>query len=166
MTKARAIKLPGYREAKILEDQKAKQAEAKAAAEAESKKLVLKKSKFPQVEPSPKKKFNIKKLSYELRHQILEEMAPTTIAVFLPGVSNRYFRSAPTKIPLPSITRAGDKILRLEAIVACLRKGTIEIHSEPGNFKLRQWLASIDFSPLEDPALRTGFDAVHSLRFP
>jgi hypothetical protein len=41
----------------------------------------------------------------------------------------------------------------------------MEVHSGPGNERLRAWLAKVDFSGVET-SCKTGFDAITSLRFP
>ncbi|KAK3715590.1 hypothetical protein LTR37_007078 [Vermiconidia calcicola] len=108
-------------------------------------------------------KFPIHDLPYELRHRVLEFVADrSTIAVYLPG-----YYGAPTAIPLPrGVTQAGDKKLRLEAILVAIKQATLEIHSGPANEKLQKWLASLNFTPIVDSRLVSGFEAIHCLRFP
>lgn len=110
-----------------------------------------------------RRKFNIMVLPSEIRYMIFSLLVETvTIPVYLRGVRGL----PPTAVPLPLITQAGDRKLRMEAIWVATKQVTLELHSGPGNQKLQQWLASLDLSITNETTLRTGFDAVHALSFP
>ena len=126
--------------------------------------------KTPKPEPVAQT-FPIMRLPLELReevfkHHAIDFMAPQNssmrIRVFLAGNNGRM----PTAIPLPPLTKAGSRQVRLEVLSVTIKLITFEIHSGPGNAKLQRWLEGIDLGASGQTSLKTGFDAVHSLIFP
>ncbi|KAK3718716.1 hypothetical protein LTR37_004935 [Vermiconidia calcicola] len=110
-----------------------------------------------------KKKFPIIGLPFDARACVLSHLCPTmNVRVYLRGVRGQ----PPSEMPLPAVVHAGDRKLRLEAIIVTIKQSTLEIHSGPGNAKLQEYLASLDFSSTGETNLITGFEAVRSLTFP
>jgi hypothetical protein len=98
------------------------------------------------------------RLPYDVKYATLKEIVPAqNIRAFLQRSSVR--------IQLPSIAYAGNTNLRRECLLVALNQCTMEIHSGPGNERLRAWLAKVDFSGV-GTSCKTGFDAITSLTFP
>jgi hypothetical protein len=105
--------------------------------------------------------FRFLDLPQKIRHKIYKYLPETTYAqVFLGG---RY--GTPTKIQLPAITRAGDTLIRQEAIKITIEITTFSVHSFEGNQKFTEWLGIVDLSKSSKNYI-SGFDAVKSLEFP
>ena len=98
------------------------------------------------------------RLPYDVKYAILKEIVPAqNIRAFL--------RRERVGIQLPSIAYAGNTKLRRECQLVALNQCTMEIHSGPGNERVREWLAKVDFSGVGTNC-KTGFDAITSLTFP
>ncbi|KAM0722201.1 hypothetical protein Q7P37_001642 [Cladosporium fusiforme] len=103
------------------------------------------------------KPFRFLDLPFDLRDIILGHIIKSqNIMAFL--------KNSSTPLRLPAVAYAGHMALRRHCQLVTLKKCTIEIHSGPGNAKLQSWLSKIDFSAISN--LRTGFDAIRSLKFP
>ena len=97
-------------------------------------------------------------LPYDARYVVLEHMTPKqNIRAFL--------RRERVGLELPIVARAGNRQLRRECLLVALNSCTMEIHSGPGNERLREWLAKISFDGV-GTRCKTGFDAITSLKFP
>ncbi|KAK4540843.1 hypothetical protein LTR36_008785, partial [Oleoguttula mirabilis] len=65
--------------------------------------------------------FNLMNLPTEFRELVLDEVTwPSTIKVFLPGKHGQ----APTAIALPEVAYAGDRKLRLKALLVNVKRAT------------------------------------------
>ena len=116
------------------------------------------------VEVKDDKQFPFFDLDYDIRQLVYKELVGMHRAgVFLPGYNLR--RS--TLVPVNrALLASGNKKLRLEAFLVTLMDTEWDIHSGPGNAQFQDYLASITFFPItKDENLKTGFDAIHTLRF-
>ena len=97
-------------------------------------------------------------LPYDVRYLVLEHMTPKqNIRAFL--------RRERVGLQLSIVARAGNRQLRRECLLVALNSCTMEVHSGPGNERLREWLAKVDFTDV-GTRCETGFDAITSLTFP
>lgn len=129
---------------------------------------ILPKATAPKANAS---KFRIMNLPFDIREKILAFNTLEFVAARSPSLrirvylSGKYGRTS-TGIHLPPVTKAGDRKLRLEAILITVKLVTLEIHNGECNGKLQNWLASLRLQGSGQTSLCTGFDAVHSLYFP
>lgn len=99
------------------------------------------------------------KLAREIRDVILELATPDRVDVakfeLVPGTSPAF---------VPALAHKGPQQLQLECILATLQKAVLEVSTVADWHALRDWLASVDFTPLNE-GLKDGFDAVSALGF-
>ena len=72
-----------------------------------------------------------------------------------------------SRFPVPAIARAFDDQVGLESLMVLLEKSTIEIHSGPGQMKLRSFLQNVDFNEAtpKDTSYNLGHDCIKAMRF-